>query len=948
MNGGGMISLRPVIGSLAWKRNEPRFLFVTYYDPNGINTICEHIALWQRQSRFDLCNVNLSPNVGGGPLALPTEIDLRDFDGVIIHPTVSYNPNNIIGLDRRLKTSFEEFDGVKVLLKQDEQVLTGMVSTFLAEKKFDILVSCVPEAEIEKAYEPEVVREIDVLHVLTGYVSDHQRALKPRAYGERTVDIAYRGSLQPLEFGRLGYEKRQIGYEVAAAVAGRPITTDISSLFEDRIGGDAWFNFLGNGRIILGAESGSNLFDFDGSVTKWCRAYERRYGAHSPGDADFYLKAHDEFLHSYEGNVNYAQVSPRHFEAAATRSVQLLYEGEYSDIFIPDRHFLALKRDLSNLDECLEILRDEKRANELTDAAFEEIIMDDAFGYDRFIQRIDQVIENRLSEKKPGRCAMTGESITDSTSGGAVNGSAMPSAAKTKRPRALLVMAHEPLLDPRIEWVASGLEDQGYEVVELGFYRWDGERPASIEQVSAHRSRVRVERMHHDQPAVRAPWMLGDELGVGERIILTYGAYMNLPLDALARKVGAYGMSAEKFAVFRSQCAFFFHTNNALLEAARRIGQFDAVIAADLDSMPSALALTDGNPSLACYDAHEYWPGAYAKAAWENEFWAHLEHQLVNAADLCMTVSPPLAKHMTAEYGREFLYVPNCETMARSDSWAVRSPGQDKQARTTTTFLFQGNFSPDRPVDFLIKHWHQTPDEAILLLRGPDRPHKQVLIDQAKETGLLNSRIFFPEPVKEHDLIEAAADADVGIIPYNPYENMNYDYACPNKFSQYMAAGLPILASSIKFVAETVETEELGLTYDLKKPETLIHAVKTMTGNHALLKACSERSRAYFDQHFHWEVTSKPFYDALGKRLGERGDDGKTSQMALDFSWIPEPRPQPAAADAVRAIGKTESGRKARHFLARSKPIIKDVLPPFVARFAARSMHRFRSYIDHS
>src|SRR4029079_3607281 len=111
--------------------------------------------------------------------------------------------------------------------------------------------------------------------------------------------------------------------------------------------------------------------------------------------------AHDEFLHRYEGNLDYGKVSPRHFEAAATRSIQLLYEGQYAGIFEPYRHFLPVKRDLSNLDALLDFARDERRAKEMTDAAFDEVIMNEGLGYKAFVSEVDDVLEHLLDERRP-------------------------------------------------------------------------------------------------------------------------------------------------------------------------------------------------------------------------------------------------------------------------------------------------------------------------------------------------------------------------------------------------------------------------------------------------------------------------------------------------------------------------------------------------------------------
>ncbi|WP_210497506.1 hypothetical protein, partial [Microvirga antarctica] len=160
------------------------------------------------------------------------------------------------------------------------------------------------------------------------------------------------------------------------------LTIDISSRWEDRINGTAWFDFLGRSKVVLGVESGSNLFDFDGKVAAWCRTYEAENAGLDRDSREFYTKAHDAYLHRFEGNVNYAQISPRHFEAAVCNAAQILYEGTYSGIFLPNRHFFPLKRDLSNLAEALDFARDEARLKEFVDRTYAEVVLNPAYHYE--------------------------------------------------------------------------------------------------------------------------------------------------------------------------------------------------------------------------------------------------------------------------------------------------------------------------------------------------------------------------------------------------------------------------------------------------------------------------------------------------------------------------------------------------------------------------------------
>ena len=83
-------------------------------------------------------------------------------------------------------------------------------------------------------------------------------------------------------------------------------------------------------------QSGSNLFDFTGEVATWCRGYEANARGANAHPNCFILMPMSNILHRFEGNVNYAQISPRHLEAAAARSAQVLYEGDYSGIPRPE------------------------------------------------------------------------------------------------------------------------------------------------------------------------------------------------------------------------------------------------------------------------------------------------------------------------------------------------------------------------------------------------------------------------------------------------------------------------------------------------------------------------------------------------------------------------------------------------------------------------------------
>ena len=113
---------------------------------------------------------------------------------------------------------------------------------------------------------------------------------------------------------------------------------------------------------------------------------------------------------------------------------------------------------------------------------------------------------------------------------------------------------------------------------------------------------------------------------------------------------------------------------------------------------------------------------------------------------------------------------------------------------------------------------------AKLLLRGPDNPYKNQMIELARSKGLLDRSVFFPKAVSEADLVKAARDADVGIIPYEP-TIINHRFCSPNKLSQYMAAGLPIICNELDFVKSVVLGYSIGSSVDFNDQAALVRTI---------------------------------------------------------------------------------------------------------------------------
>ena len=103
----------PRLGSGFGAPFKPRFLLIGWYDPNSAVSVWKTMADVQCRSRHRFDIVNLWPG-RGTVLELPETLDLDDYAGLMIDPSVSDDPAKLTDLDRNLKVKFKDFDTIKI------------------------------------------------------------------------------------------------------------------------------------------------------------------------------------------------------------------------------------------------------------------------------------------------------------------------------------------------------------------------------------------------------------------------------------------------------------------------------------------------------------------------------------------------------------------------------------------------------------------------------------------------------------------------------------------------------------------------------------------------------------------------------------------------------------------------------------------------------------------
>ena len=343
-----------------------RILFL-YWHPKGSEmrqAVREHLSLLEGQGHQILYRNAIDP--------APSWLAWTQPDLCILHTTfLCVRWNYDFAEYRRRFRWVSKLQCQKIALPQDEYDHAAVLDEWLLELGAASVYSCFGADEWPVLY-PLLSQRATFHETLTGFIdAGAASALAPRIvpHSRRPYDIVYRARNLPYWFGSHGQLKHGIAEAVQRAGGELGLSMDVSTRWEDTIFGDAWLDFLMSGRAVIGCESGSSVLDRRGEIQK--RITELL--AEQP---DLTFDEVDAQMPDGWDSYAFFAISPRHLEAVVTRTAQVLVEGSYSGVLEPERHYIPVRRDLTDLAEALERVRDLEAVEAMTERAYREVYLD--------------------------------------------------------------------------------------------------------------------------------------------------------------------------------------------------------------------------------------------------------------------------------------------------------------------------------------------------------------------------------------------------------------------------------------------------------------------------------------------------------------------------------------------------------------------------------------------
>ncbi len=297
----------------------------------------------------------------------------------------------------------------------------------------------------------------------------------------------------------------------------------------------------------------------------------------------------------------------------------------------------------------------------------------------------------------------------------------------------------------------------------------------------------------------------------------------------------------------------------------------------------------DDNALAACYiaarwhrkplvfDAHEFPLIALKDRRWLRMLLTSLFTQMVRSCAGVITVSSPIAQEICNLYHVQHVSLirnlPVYQAPSKNDR-LQQFLGLNSNVRIA---LYQGNIDPKRGLDKLIHAAKFLDRDIVIVMMG-----KGVGVTPSQLNSLIicegvSDRVKILPPVPYAELLDWTASADIGLNVLPPDYSFSIRMCLPNKFFEYLMAGLPVLSSQLPAVAEVINTYDVGCIVPSLEPEDIGAAINAMLANHIALARMRYSALNAVRQDLYWEKESQHLVHLYLKILARR--EGETSDL---------------------------------------------------------------------
>jgi glycosyltransferase involved in cell wall biosynthesis len=287
----------------------------------------------------------------------------------------------------------------------------------------------------------------------------------------------------------------------------------------------------------------------------------------------------------------------------------------------------------------------------------------------------------------------------------------------------------------------------------------------------------------------------------------------------------------------------------------------DVVHAHDLNTLAAGVRAARLARAKLVYDSHEISPGL--PTVRDPGRVIRAERRVIGRADAVIHTTPMRAAWAAETYGIEMPAVIRNVPERVGEVTPVDLAAEAGFAPGTSVIMHQGYMQPNRGLETLVEAMSSLDGYGLMMLGGG---RQRPLLEKMVADRGVGDRVVFRDPVPHEELLGWTAGSWCGVSLLVD-TCLNHTYSLPNKLFEYIAVGVPVIASDNPEIAAFVTEHRCGELCDPTDASSIVEAV------HRLAARREEASRAAraAGERYRWENEEEKLLDLYARLLTEPG-----------------------------------------------------------------------------
>lgn len=190
-----------------------------------------------------------------------------------------------------------------------------------------------------------------------------------------------------------------------------------------------------------------------------------------------------------------------------------------------------------------------------------------------------------------------------------------------------------------------------------------------------------------------------------------------------------------------------------------------------------------------------------------------VEWMFVRSCKAVIVVCQPIAEWYVSHYGIQNVFVirnmPNLVNVSSAANEINLFRSEFHINDEYPIYIYQGVLGRERGVHGLVNYFSRHRNKHLVLMGYGD------MEPEIRKLSAELNNIHYKPAVGMQDIVKYTSSADYGLFVVNGPLSLSYEYCLPNKFFEYLHAGLPVVVSrNMTYLSSIVESSGLGLVLE--------------------------------------------------------------------------------------------------------------------------------------